>query len=44
MIAVLGVMLVLYSSDLMITFPNEAWGIVGVGIVIELWIKFFCKV
>jgi len=43
MIAVLGVMLVLHVSDLVITFPNEAWGMVGVGIVIELWIKYFNK-
>lgn len=39
MIAVMGMMLVLYFSDLQIVFPNEAWGMVTVGIAIEIWIK-----
>jgi len=43
MIAVMGMMIVLHFSDLVITFPNEAWGLVGVGIVIEVWIKIFSK-
>jgi hypothetical protein len=43
MIATMGVMLVLYFSDLAITFPDTAWGLVTVGIVIELWIKAFNK-
>ena len=40
MITVMGMMLVLHFSDMIITFPNEAWGMVAVGIVIQLWIKF----
>ncbi len=43
MIATMGIMIVLHFSDLVITFPNEAWGIVTVGIAIELWIKMFNK-
>ena len=43
MIATMGVMLVLHFSSLLIVFPNEAWGMVGVGIVVELWIRFLSK-
>ncbi len=43
MIATMGIMLVLHFSDLMITFPPEAWGIVTVGIVIEGWIRLFTR-
>ena len=43
MITTMGIMLVLHFSDMVITFPNEAWGLVGVGIVVELWIKVLNK-
>lgn len=43
MIATMGIMVVLHFSDLAITFPDTAWGMVGVGIVIEIWVKLFSK-
>jgi hypothetical protein len=43
MIATLGVMIVLHFSDLVIVFPDTAWGCVIVGVVIQLWCMAFSK-
>ncbi len=40
MIATMGVMLVLHFSSLEVIFPDTLWGLVFVGIVIQLWIIF----
>lgn len=39
MIATMGVMVVLHFSSMEITFPETVWGIVFVGIVVQVWVS-----